>query len=1053
MVKGAAFLVGIDEYQDDNLANLSPHATDDVNSIQNLLRSKFSQYVPQVVLTQQPITSELLEAKLEEFLTTTEYKNVLLYFSGHGYQILEGDTKRSKKHKGYLATYDSELFIGKDGRPDHQRYGLSFARLSELIADARHLNKLVLWIDACHSGLAVKYEVLRTALNELEPTFSYCILASSLGSEVSCSKAFTETLAEGLANKNLGQITADVISRYVRENLNNPKQRPVDLASGASDIVLMDYPTVDQKQVKLEPIRDEKGNPICPYRGLKYFEDDPDQQAFFFGRDRDIQKLRDRLNSSAFVPIIGASGSGKSSLVRAGLVRKQLRQDEAEAWQILPMIKPGKYPLGSLRRAFGSLMEKDRPLEDSSLIQEFVDNQRTLPELEAFDAVLAELRATGQKYLLVVDQFEEVFTLTRASEAVSQKHKQSNQLVEERDCFLELLTYVTQVQDCPLRVVITMRADFLGACLQYPTLKKLIEQEAMYVAPLVGAGLSDAIAKPAARQGYPLEPELVEALIRDVANEPGYLPLLAFTLEQLWQERVDEPKRCILLAAYRDLGATEYEPDEQEAGASGLRRALNLHADRVFEFSDFAKERPKKQRNPQEQEWIRLLFLRLLRTGQGETDMRQRQPRANLLSLAESVEARPRLDEVIGSLIESRLLVADRMLEGEEPGEVVDLAHEALIEGWKRFEEWRAEEREVRRTAEKLAEARRDWEGAEEPKKEKYLITRVLLEQVRKDWKRIRLYSLEREADEAFYRLSDQAEQAEQLKLKLEKLKLKLEVNASRVERMIEAKRPSLEILSLAAQTMGEKQEQLPEKLIGSVPACLRQTVAKLLRSPSAYGHSSSVRSVAFSPDGNTIVSGSDDNTIRLWKHMSPTSWLRTCCQRLHNNWTHDPDLIACRTCLTEEAVIEAEAGNFEAAIPLFEKAIATKARFLITSEATGETIPFHSAKADDPAKQAIQQQAKQKVVPYIIQQGEALARSGNYNQALEHFTLALEYDPHLDIDPTEKAKQLTIPILVMQAKIQNLAGDQDTAQQTHNQIKTLGPTAAAKVEAWFATH
>ena len=226
-------------------------------------------------------------------------------------------------------------------------------------------------------------------------------------------------------------------------------------------------------------------------------------------------------------------------------------------------------------------------------------------------------------------------------------------------------------------------------------------------------------------------------------------------------------------------------------------------------------------------------------------------------------------------------------------------------------------------------------------------------------------------------------------------------------------------------------------------------------------GHSGPVGSVAFSPDGNTIISGINTitsgiwySTVYLWKHISPTSWLRTCCQRIHNNWTHDPDLIACRTCLTEEAAIEAEAGNFQAAIPLFEKAIATKTRFLITSEATGETIPFHSdAAANTPAKQAIHKQAKQKVAPYIIQHGKAHARSGDYNQALEHFTLAKEYDPNLDIEPTEKAKHLTVPILIMQAKIQILSGDRDTAHQTHEQIKELDPTAATEIDEWLETH
>ncbi|MBD2449169.1 hypothetical protein H6G76_18815 [Nostoc sp. FACHB-152] len=223
--KGVAFLVGIDEYQDERLKNFGGDATptEDVRDVMEWLELNHSQYkvLPQFTLTKQPITCEILDQKLEELLTQPAYKNVLIYFSGHGYQILDGDTKKQKRYKGYLGTYDSELLLNKNGELDQQRYGLSFERLSELIGDAKHLNNLVLWIDACHSGFAIQYEVLRSALSRLSPSFSYCILASSLSSEESYSGVFTSTLVERLKNKAFGAITADVISKYVREKLNN----------------------------------------------------------------------------------------------------------------------------------------------------------------------------------------------------------------------------------------------------------------------------------------------------------------------------------------------------------------------------------------------------------------------------------------------------------------------------------------------------------------------------------------------------------------------------------------------------------------------------------------------------------------------------------------------------------------------------------------------------------------------------------------------------------------------------------------------------------------
>lgn len=644
----------------------------------------------------------------------------------------------------------------KDGKPFAQENGLSLIVLSKLISEAKHLNSLILIIDACHSGHAIEDDALRLAFSSLRSNFKYCILASSLSSEESYSGEFTKALLKGLKDKSLGQITADSLVKYTKTNLTNNKQHIKDICSDASSIIIIDYPSVGQNLV-LDPIK-ENGELVCPYRGLNPFEDDEIQAQFFFGRERDIQKIRAKLDESAFIPVIGASGSGKSSVVKAGLVQKQLRQEEAEAWNILNIIKPEGKPLQNFKRGFSSLLKN---LEEGTaaykLIDDFAFGSEPL-SVARFGNILESLRG-DKKYLLVIDQFEEVFTLTGE---------------QERETFLDIITSVADIKDSPLKVVITMRADFLGSYLSHAALKELIEKDTVYIAPITTGLIGTIIQEPAKRQGYTVEQDLINTLIQDTTNEPGYLPLLEFTLEQLWNKNLHDPDKIIRLSTYSE---------ETESRQSGLKKALNLHAERVYNYADkFEEKKAELKRSEEEKEWIRLIFLRLVRTGKGDTDTRQRQERQNLLNIVQKSE-RQKLEQVIESLIKGRLLVSDK--------NQIDLAHEALISGWEQFKTWRIEDREIRRTAERLEDARNEWE---KDKNDQLLISRVLLAQVRDNWKNLKPYLVEPKAAEEFYRLSDRYEKAE--KLRLEKA-------------LLEATAPILKMQGTIAALQGKIEEAI----------------------------------------------------------------------------------------------------------------------------------------------------------------------------------------------------------------------------------------------------
>jgi tetratricopeptide (TPR) repeat protein len=194
-------------------------------------------------------------------------------------------------------------------------------------------------------------------------------------------------------------------------------------------------------------------------------------------------------------------------------------------------------------------------------------------------------------------------------------------------------------------------------------------------------------------------------------------------------------------------------------------------------------------------------------------------------------------------------------------------------------------------------------------------------------------------------------------------------------------------------------------------------------------GHTSWVNSVAFSPDGQMIVSGSVDNTIRLWKFVGWRTWLQQCCERLHNNWSADSSGTACRTCLMEKGRSLAEAEDLDAAIHCFQNALKFTPSLQLSS-------------------QALETEAKRKIAPILMQQGEYLACSGSYEAAVAKFKLAVEFDDRLTLNAENKAQQLTAPILLMQGRIEALKTNLDSAIDKLQQAQVLCPALEIDPEA-----
>jgi WD40 repeat protein/tRNA A-37 threonylcarbamoyl transferase component Bud32 len=253
---------------------------------------------------------------------------------------------------------------------------------------------------------------------------------------------------------------------------------------------------------------------MCPFKGLASFE--PVDAEYFFGRERLVAELVARLVGAGFLGIVGPSGSGKSSVLRAGLLPALAGGvlPGSERWRRV-LIRPGERPLEELRRLLAS-GAKD-------------------PLAEALDALNAD-----ERILLAVDQLEELFTACRSD--------------SERVAFADTLARAASDPDGRAVVVVAVRADFYGRFSAYPGLAELLGENHVLVGPMQASQLRRAVELPASRVGLRVERELSDALVNDVEGEPGALPLLSTALLELWQKRQDD---TLTLAAYRESGGVD----------------------------------------------------------------------------------------------------------------------------------------------------------------------------------------------------------------------------------------------------------------------------------------------------------------------------------------------------------------------------------------------------------------------------------------------------------------------------------------------------------------
>ncbi|MCB0213352.1 MAG: protein kinase, partial [Anaerolineae bacterium] len=408
----------------------------------------------------------------------------------------------------------------------------------------------------------------------------------------------------------------------------------------------------------------------CPYRGLAAFE--AEHTAFFFGREALIDQLVKQVEALLtqeqvrFQSVIGASGSGKSSLVRAGVI-PALQSGAipgSETWPVV-LLKPGSRPLEALATHLAPVLYSEG--ERLTATRHLLDNLSTDGHALHLAVRLAWPQdAPERRLLVVVDQFEELFTLCRDE--------------QERQQFIENLLYAAGRQG-PVVVLLTMRADFYHRCAAYRTLAAQISRQQLLVGPMDEAELRRAIERPARAVGLRFETGLIDTILADVAQQPGGLPLLQHALLELWQRR---QRGLLTLQAYHDSG--------------GVAGAIAQRAEAVYaEFS------------PTEQTLVRQVMLRLTQPGEGTEDTRRRARRSEFTTTTAAAAETEALFTIIQTLTDARLLTTTRNTDDGE--ETVDVAHEALIRGWDRLRGWIDEDRAALRIHRRLTEAAEAWEA------------------------------------------------------------------------------------------------------------------------------------------------------------------------------------------------------------------------------------------------------------------------------------------------------------------------------------------------------
>jgi hypothetical protein len=431
---------------------------------------------------------------------------------------------------------------------------------------------------------------------------------------------------------------------------------------------------------------------VNPFPGLRPFE--PHEAGLFFGREEQCDELLDRLRNRRMVAVVGGSGSGKSSLVRAGLIPALERgylPSAGSSWRI-SICRPGVDPIGNLARSLCAGRSSDRPVP-----QDDPDDIRETLEANSLGLAAAAHRLIDhnvESLLVVVDQFEELFRFRRVGGVSAD---------EDAAGFVKLLISAVETRDVRLYIVLTMRTDYLGDCPQFRGLPEALNDSQYLVPQMTRDQLKEAIEGPVSVSGAQVTPRLVQRLLHDVerlskgfgrthnlATEPDPLPLLQHALMRVWN----------VASPARQRGERLDLPHYEDPSVNTLWNALDLHAEEAFAGLPDEEARAIAAR----------AFQRLTERDPANRDIRRATSLEEITAVALRLDVTPTaadLERVRGVL---RHFIEDgRSFLFFDQQDTVDISHESLIRQWKRLGGWVEEEVASKRIFTGLAASAEEW--------------------------------------------------------------------------------------------------------------------------------------------------------------------------------------------------------------------------------------------------------------------------------------------------------------------------------------------------------
>ena len=693
--RNIAVIIGINNYQ--NGIDPLKTAVNDAKAIANLLEQKYEyQQVIRLFPNHQEGTlaelNQLLFETLPKKIKPTEGDRLLFYFAGHGIARNSEDGPAG-------------AIIPQDAHSGKWETYLPMKKLNEALSQLECHHLLVV-LDCCFAG-NFRWSSHRNVIPELEtihrehydrfiryPAWQ-AITSAAHNQEAldytdqrgidpsSQHSPFAKALINGLKDMKAdstgdGVITAPELYLHLRDGLIGKDGLSELQTAGLWPLQKHDrgefiftLPGFVPEQLKPAPPLDASKN---PYRGLESF--DEEHSELFFGRTELVKKLQDFVKTHALSVVLGASGSGKSSLVKAGLIPK-LRKETTEEWYILPPIRPGETPLQALNNG----------LKNSKFPE--IKQQNPQQNLAKSIDIWAK-NNPNSKLLLLIDQSEEIITLCQNED-------------ERQQFFQQILTAIDAHRD-KLRVVLTLRSDFEpqirdagiefipeGYSVKNTELKHRW-QDGRFIVPAMTRGeLREVIEKPAEVRVMFFEPEeLVEQLIDEVADMPGALPLLSFALSELYLKYLKRQRQKEIERDF--LKRTMTQSDYQDLG--GVMQSLTKRADE--EYDSLVNQ------NSAYRQVIRHVMLRMVAIGGGELARR----RVPLSELEYPPEKNGLVKEVIERFTKARLLVRGK---DADENSYVEPAHDALVRGWKQLLEWKQEDEEGLVLQRRLTPAAEDW--------------------------------------------------------------------------------------------------------------------------------------------------------------------------------------------------------------------------------------------------------------------------------------------------------------------------------------------------------